>query len=455
MANLIKNKKTLLALIAIVLGIVWVICAAAASAAISSNYRDFQKTLGRLSQLTTTRDPDRYAVFKADKNTVSVYGRYAGEVVADFIVNSSGGLKSEKKSVKANGDGSFNITYTAKNTSAGSATAFITLKSGGYIKTRLEFDEGGFFFGDNGIAKSAADLYDNIRTADPQTCLLYIDDNLDERVIAATLDAIRAKASEITDGIDSEEQKAKLISAWVADNIYYEDAESGAAGGVDLSTIALKNVWALHRTVCGGYSNLCEVMLQSVGIKTVHLSGGVVSPGKCSYEQLAQKTVVHEWLAFYSTEQQHWVTVDPTWDSGNTYSKGEAHRAAVASEYFEITPELLSQTHRADTAESRDYFGAFESLQKKKEKFQTEVEVSPFIENTAAPVPQDSEESEQYSETAAAGADSEIIGSADKQPTVILNSPTLIFTVINVVIVVFGVGLAIGLIAVIFRNLKK
>jgi transglutaminase/protease-like cytokinesis protein 3 len=171
-------------------------------------------------------------------------------------------------------------------------------------------------------------------------------ENTDE--IVETLKEIRRLAATITADYADDYDKARAISGWVADNLYYDNI--AAEIEVDFETIALKNVMITRRTICSGYANLTAALLAAIGLKSVTILGftsfnddeGIVGNP-------------HEWTAFWYESEQRWVLLDSGWDSWN-YFDGEYVKLDAPRRFFDISPSHISNTHRARKAEFRDWF---------------------------------------------------------------------------------------------------
>ncbi|MBO4338002.1 MAG: leucine-rich repeat protein, partial [Lachnospiraceae bacterium] len=78
--------------------------------------------------------------------------------------------------------------------------------------------------------------------------------------------AIRTTAEELTQGCENDREKILAISKWIVKNIEYERGHGNDAWDVYSDIIANQATGAKRKASCGGYSNLTQVMLQSLGI---------------------------------------------------------------------------------------------------------------------------------------------------------------------------------------------
>ncbi len=110
--------------------------------------------------------------------------------------------------------------------------------------------------------KRAEKYMDNDEMRASQTELWRLDEyeDKDEKVAA-----IRATAEEITKGLTTDREKILAISKWVVKHIDYERGHGNAAWDVYNDIMNLSD-GEVRLASCGGYSNLTQVMLQSLGI---------------------------------------------------------------------------------------------------------------------------------------------------------------------------------------------
>ncbi|MCL1903186.1 MAG: transglutaminase-like domain-containing protein [Oscillospiraceae bacterium] len=165
--------------------------------------------------------------------------------------------------------------------------------------------------------------------------------------IVETQKKIRDLAASVTEGIDGDYEKARAISAWVAENIFYDRVARD--NEVTLETINLKNVLELRRTVCSGYANLTAALLAAEGIKSVTVLGNT------SFNDENPTGNPHEWTAFWYEGEERWVLLDSGWDSFNYYD-GEYVERERRVKFFDLSAEGFSEDHRARKAEFRDWF---------------------------------------------------------------------------------------------------
>ncbi|MCL2086052.1 MAG: transglutaminase-like domain-containing protein [Oscillospiraceae bacterium] len=332
------------------------------STANNNAHAQYQNTLGRRNFLLTSYDKENYTEFTIRDNVIYAVGKYAVSAPLD-VYFSGGTMTGYQKSLNAKLDGSFTATLSGVLVDGNTRIA-IRLPStepqalDEYLLYRIEYNNG-WFFGDNSLAEKGERALESALDIPPEITAVYIDYNSDVDVIRDTLNEVRDIAQTITEGITDDYQKAKALSSWVSENIYYdEDASEGVLSGANTSLV---EVLKTKRTVCGGYAGLYAALLEAVGINALVLNGGVVSNNgvagqTCSYEELPFITLAHEFNAFWYDKENRWVYDDVGWNSDNSYSGGNYIKNNRTIKYFDITPLAFSFDHRIDSAQSRKYF---------------------------------------------------------------------------------------------------
>lgn len=312
----------------------------------------------RLETLTTSGDPTRYSVFTASGDRITARGYYEGDTVVVFKVTAT----SPKTTVdlKTYPDGTYEAVFEGSTTDDYGYIC-ITIESGNTtsnastIMYRVDYDNGWYFSDYGGIADKNAFFTENFSETDPSVVRMYlVNEDGDDGELTRTLSAIQTLSDEIAGELDGDYEKARAITKWVAENIYYDYA----ARDLDVTpdTIALDHVLDEKKTVCAGYANLTAALLEAAGLKAVTIIGAAVSLSE--FEELPNIKRHHEWTAFYYEEESRWVIMDSGWDSGNLAKGGKYYTEIVLKKYFDISPLAFSQNHRADRAEHRDYFSA-------------------------------------------------------------------------------------------------
>ncbi|MDR0221984.1 MAG: hypothetical protein LBI38_00380 [Oscillospiraceae bacterium] len=313
---------------------------------------DYQSGLSRRNTLATTGDPARYSVFTADGNKITAKGFYGGDVVSNFEIVAD--FRKVSLEFKPLSDGAYTAVFEGIPSYASHAYIRLTMKSGFVYNYRVEYGDG-WFFGDNGLADKNGEIVENHTDVGEFLSALYLV-NVDGTAETAdeTLFRIKSLTDGIIAGLENDYDKARAISGWVADNIYYDS--DARENDVSLDVIALNRVLDVSRTTCAGYANLTAAMLEAAGIKAVTVIGNAVNISE--YETLLTANRHHEWTAFWHGAENRWVMLDSGWDSGNVYKNGKYNAKSNPRKYFDISPLAFSQNHRAEKAEYRSYFSA-------------------------------------------------------------------------------------------------
>ncbi|MCL1831887.1 MAG: transglutaminase-like domain-containing protein [Oscillospiraceae bacterium] len=324
-------------------------------------------TTASADSFKTTRDPIRYSDFHTDGDKIELRGRYQSDFVASIAVfsfddNAVPLTNHGDTTIHSETDGSFTAEFVGSPDEVGAYRIRIILQKGGSFTYRVYYDNGWNFTSElSGDSKSRAERFDfvteNVTKVDSSATALYLSGNDASREKnTQTLEDIKKIADEMTASLDNDYDKAKIISAWVAANVYYNRDISTTADNTDTltQTIALSNVLNTKRTICSGYANLTAAMLESQGIRAITVIGNAVNIAE--YDMIGDASRHHEWTAFWYEKEQRWVMLDSGWDSWNYHENGRDVRQNAPRKYFDITPQALAQTHTPIKAEERVYF---------------------------------------------------------------------------------------------------
>lgn len=135
-----------------------------------------------------------------------------------------------------------------------------------------------------------------------------LDENL--QVPAAVKRALLPLAHEVTQGATTDQAKARAIERWFRQNFHYSLSTAPTARGVDPTVdfvLRRKPAW------CSWYASGMTLMLRSLDIPAHVVSGW----RSMDYNPLARQWVVrekeaHDWVEMLDTQQQRWVSFDPT-----------------------------------------------------------------------------------------------------------------------------------------------
>lgn len=314
-----------------------------------------EQSWGRLNLIRTSRTDDNYSIFETQRDKISARGVYTDDNIRKIYIDSEKAEMPGSYSLSAHKDGSYEAEISCEP-AEGSHKLVVKLNSGTTLRYQMFYDKtNGWYFPVNGYAQTNPHIFDHIFEAPAEASALYLSPTKDTEEISVTLEQISTLAEQITGGLESDYDKARAISHYIAARLYYDD--DAKETDVSVSTIALCNVLKTGRTVCAGFTNLFCAMAESVGIDAVNVKGGVAN-GVTKYEDLPKGLLNHEWAAFYCKDEARWVWVDACWDGNGEYKNGEFKESLPKYMYFDITEEALSLDHRAAKAERRHYFAA-------------------------------------------------------------------------------------------------
>jgi len=155
---------------------------------------------------------------------------------------------------------------------------------------------------------------------------------------------IQALSDKIVQDAKSDYEKALLIYKWVVENIYYDFDAYYSGSYRDTSASA---VLANRRSVCEGYANLLQALLQAQGIPCIKVqtySLGISTSGEWTDEYISTNRSNHAHNEAFVDGR--WIVMDATWDSRNKYENGKYKQDTNCYLYFDITPEVLAGNHK-------------------------------------------------------------------------------------------------------------
>lgn len=332
----------------------------------------------RRNFLRTSYNPEYYSLFEISGDTLYAKGRYASDRIKKlFFAGAEDASGSYKMHVDK--DGSYEAELTLPEGYRYTSIA-VQLSSGATFGYRIYCDNG-YYFADNGLSETNNDVFDNIINASPESTGYYISRTADAAEIATVQEQIKLISDSVTEGIESDYEKAKALTVYVAEHFYYD--HDARVESVTEANVVLYEVLKNSRTVCTGFADLYCALLQAQGIDAVNIKGGSTG-GEIEYENLTDGVQNHEFTAFYHKAEERWVWVDSCWNGSGDYENGEYLDKAAHEKYFDITDEALALDHRADYAERRRFFEAkaAEPLQPEETASETAETTAPATEDT-------------------------------------------------------------------------
>lgn len=305
--------------------------------------------VSRRNYLRTSYHPEAYTLFEIVGDQVTAVGVYKNDRIRR-ITSPGDEIVSMRFSAKA--DGSFESVF---GMGAGGDSSLIRLEfdSGAVLSYRIDRDDGGWYFPENGLSETNRAVFEHIYDAPAEAALYYLTASGEAERASEVRDQLRRISDSVTEGIEGDYEKARAVCAYVASRYYYDhDARNTS---VTTETYALENVLKNARTVCTGFANLTCALLQAQGIDAVAVKGGVASGG-VTYEALPNGVQNHEFTAFWYAAEERWVWMDACWNGSGNYMNGEYVPDVPHEKYFDISDDALAQNHRADYAERRSFF---------------------------------------------------------------------------------------------------
>lgn len=175
----------------------------------------------------------------------------------------------------------------------------------------------------------------------------YTNNPDDYYYVGDKMDEIVAKAEQLTVGCTTDEQKVKTIHDWICKNFAYDNEYIESLSSSEKKeykyTSAPYYTYQTQTAVCAGYSRLNQLMLTSLGIPCLTVSGCGNSriPDSLSFSTSTN----HEWNLVYINNQ--WYIIDATWDSSNVYygDSRDVTQKNATHEYYGIVPYAFGNTH--------------------------------------------------------------------------------------------------------------
>ncbi len=306
----------------------------------------------RRNFLRTSYNTEYYSLFEISGNTLYAKGRYVSDRIKKlFFAGAEDASGSYKMSIDK--DGSYEAELTLPEGYRYTSIA-VQLSSGATFGYRIYCDNG-YYFADNGLSETNRTVFDNIIDASSESVGYYISRTADAAEIATVQEQIKLISDSVTEGIEGDYEKARVLALYVADHFYYD--HDARAESVTETNVVLYEVLKKSRTVCTGFADLYCALLQAQGIDAVNIKGGSTG-GEVEYENLTDGVQNHEFTAFYHKAEERWVWVDSCWNGSGDYKNGEYLDKAAHEKYFDISDEALALDHRADYAERRLFFEA-------------------------------------------------------------------------------------------------
>lgn len=157
---------------------------------------------------------------------------------------------------------------------------------------------------------------------------------------------IKKLAAELTEGIDSDYNKARALHDWVCSYLYYDNDSLLSDEVIPYSAVEVINS---QRAVCLGYATLYAALCRAEGIPCNVVSGYALGIGSDSDSwndcNISTGEQNHAWNEVYVDGR--WVIVDTTWDSPNKIENGEYIKGDdISYLYFDANLQFFSANHK-------------------------------------------------------------------------------------------------------------
>lgn len=157
--------------------------------------------------------------------------------------------------------------------------------------------------------------------------------------------SILSIAQQVTEGIESDYDKALALHDWVCTYMYYDIDNLNAE---ETPPYYADEIIKTQRAVCLGFATLYAALCRSIDIPCNVVSGYALGVGEDT--EWTQETITtdyqnHAWNEVYVDGR--WVIVDTTWDTTNKIESGVMTKGAEVSHlYFDSNLQFFSQTHK-------------------------------------------------------------------------------------------------------------
>ena len=207
----------------------------------------------------------------------------------------------------------------------------------------------------SGLVKSNNAVSSSVVEASVSKVAQYITMDGSLERIPQILDEVKRLSDDICKDIVSDYEKLRAISRWVSDNIYYDHPIYNI--GAPQHCLSLEYTLNNRSGICGSYSNLTAALCAAQDIRCLNITGMALTDGQCYLQNAVG--AYHEWNVAEIGGRQ--VIVDPGWNSGLSISNdGSRNDKKPCYAFFDISEEVFSFDHKAQTAEYRDFYNLFQ-----------------------------------------------------------------------------------------------
>lgn len=292
---------------------------------------DFDATeYGNPYHVRSTNNPDSYLDFAIDGNVLTVSGKILQDGLKEiWVMCGEDGTPASASSGEA-----FLFTFVLDGISENSECQVMV-----YTKTGMDTMYWSYSWKDVKVTKQDG-TYQFVQSP-------VLEHNLEvmahwvnpEKGMSEQIEEELITLSDEIVGRETDEyRKLYLLNYWVAENIYYDyDYYYGRSSE---AYYLPADVLEKKRTVCEGYANLLQKLIQAQGIPCIK----VRTFSKFDESNYMENSSNHAHVEAFVDGR--WITMDATWDSRNTYENGQYMTKEPAICYFDSNLDFFSYSHK-------------------------------------------------------------------------------------------------------------
>ncbi len=287
--------------------------------------------------IRSTNNPDNYLDFSISGSTLTVSGKIVQEGLEKVWIR-CGGVGDP---VYASSGQLFSVSFSLGGISE-DAKQLVTV----YTKTYADTSFWSYSWKDVNVTRQSGEY----RFAPS----MVLDHNLEVmshwvNPKSGVSDSVLPELVELSNRIVGNEtddyKKLYLLNYWVADNIYYDyDYYYNRDSKV---YYAAKDVAEQKRSVCAGYADLLQELIQAQGIPCIQVttySAGVSTKGYFDESNYLTTNSNHAHVEAFVDGR--WVAMDATWDSKNKYENGQFIYKKPLVRFFDANLDFFSYSHK-------------------------------------------------------------------------------------------------------------
>lgn len=307
-----------------------------------------EPTPGYSKTIVYNLDPKNYCTITYNGDSITVTGIY-GDLFDD-----AAGVYPSMNVTRSVDNGILTCVLTPKKTNYDRYFGSFSILDKGQSENKVFIDlsKGSLMCPDTSVlVKNNSSVLSSITVSSEAKIAQYITLDGSRDKVPEILGEVQRLSDEICAGIDSDYEKLRVISRWVSDNIFYDHPIYNK--GAPQYCLSLEYTLNNRAGICGSYSNLTSALCAAQGIYCLNITGMAVNNGKC----YLQDTIggYHEWNVAVIDGRE--IIVDSGWNSGNSINNnGSLKIKEPKYKYFDISEEVFSFDHKAQTASYRDYF---------------------------------------------------------------------------------------------------